>query len=136
MEKGTSFDGDAIEAFLHLVFNHSGSPRQQKRYRHGAFEVSGDGYAELSVSYELGYASTAIEQPGSQTVATSLAPANWDSVTWDAFYWDGRNLLPAEFDLIGTAENFSIRIRSNSDYFAPTRISGVLFDYTPRRRLR
>jgi hypothetical protein len=33
MEKGTSFDGDAIEHYLHLAFNFSKSPRVNKRYR-------------------------------------------------------------------------------------------------------
>jgi hypothetical protein len=33
MERGTSFDGDAIEAYIYLAFNHSKTPRQRKRYR-------------------------------------------------------------------------------------------------------
>lgn len=132
MEKGTSFDGDAIEAFLHLVFNHSGTPRQMKHYRTCTFEIAGDGYFAFSFTYELGYAATTIEQPGSVTIVNNLSPALWDSFVWDSFFWDGLNLLPAEAKLEGDGENISLRIRSNSDYYEAARISGALITYTPR----
>lgn len=136
MERGTSFDGDAIEAFLYLVFNHSQSPRLLKGYRRAALEVSGTGYATFGVSYELGYGSTEYAQPGTVTVEAALSPAYWDSFTWDAFVWDGKSLLPTELDLAGTAENISIRILSSSDYFDSTLLTGVIVHYTPRRQLR
>jgi hypothetical protein len=136
MEKGTSFDGSDIEAYLNLVFDNSSSPLQLKTFRGALFECEGDGYAEFTFSYELGYASTELEQPGTQTAVNSLTPAVWDSFTWDSFYWDGRSLSPAMVDFIGTAENFSFRFRSLGDYFAPLRISGALFHYTPRSRVR
>lgn len=136
MEAGTSFDGDAIEAYLYLVFNHSGAPRQQKQYRRAVFEVFGEGYATFSFGYELGYGTTTIDQPGNQTVTMSLSPAYWDTATFDSFIWDGISLLPTDVDLTGTAENISIVISSSSDEYVSTRISGVLLQYTPRRQLR
>jgi len=136
MEKGTSFDGANIEAYLTLVFNNSRSPLQKKRYRGMQFEVEGDGYAEFDFSYDLSYASTETEQPNSSTITVALQPAVWDSFTWDSFYWDGRNLTPNKADFIGSAENFALRLRSNSDYFGALRVSGALFIYTPRRMLR
>lgn len=136
MEKGTSFDGDAIEAYIHLAFDSLKSPRINKRFRGITFEVAGVGYAEFDFSYELGYGTTEIDQPASATVETSFSPATWDSFTWDAFVWDGRTLLPADCDMTGTAENVSIVIRSNSDYFSPLKFSGALIDYTQRRKLR
>ena len=136
MDKGTSIDGANIEAFLYLAFDHSRSPRLLKRYRHATFEIAGDGYSEFSFSYELGYATTLLSQPGSQTVSASLSPSRWDEFTWDNFYWDGVQLLPAEVDMTGTAENVSIIIRSNSDYFAPHKISGAIIHYSPRRQMR
>lgn len=136
MEKGTSFDGDAIEAFVHLVFNHSRSPRQRKRYRKASFEVAGEGYAEFNFSYELGYATAQIEQPGAVTVEAALQAGYWDSGTWDALVWDGAELLPAEVDVTGTAENISIKVASNSDYFQPLKISGCILHYSTRRQVR
>lgn len=136
MEKGTSFDGDAIEAKLHMVFNHAGSPRLLKGFQSAMFEISGEGYAAFGVSYDLGYGSTSYEQGASTTINAALRPAYWDSFTWDAFTWDGTNLLPQEMSLAGTAENISIKILSNEDYYAPTHLTGVILHFKPRRQLR
>jgi hypothetical protein len=136
MERGTSFDGDAIEAYMHLAFHHSGSPRQRKRYRGASFEVAGEGYAEFTFSYELGYATSQIQQPGAVTVEAALSPSYWDSFVWDSFIWDGAELLPLEVDMTGTAENVSIIVRSNSDMFQPLKLSGLILDYSMRRQLR
>lgn len=136
MERGTSFDGAAIEAFMYLAFNPSKSARQLKHYQRGAFEVSGDGYAEFSFTYELGYASTEISQPGSQSDSIDFTPANWDVATWDSFIWDGVALAPSSFDMPGDAENVSLILSSNNDYFQPVTFSGAFIDYIMRRRLK
>jgi hypothetical protein len=136
LEKGTSFDGASIEFFLSMAYNHSGAPRQEKRYRKCTFEISGTGYFEFNFSYLLGYASTEYEQSGTTVVANSLSATNWDSFVWDAFVWDGVNLLPAVTELSGTAENVSLIIRGISDYLPAARISGATIQYSRRRNLR
>lgn len=136
MEKGTSFDGDDIEAFLHLAWNAGKSVRQRKRYKQVMLECSGDGYAEFVFSYELGYASTDIPQPGNQNLIFNFTPANWDSFVWDSFIWDGVALSPAEMDMDGSAENVSLILRSNGDYFTPSTFSGAIIHSIPRRALR
>jgi len=135
-DKGTSMDGDNIEAYLHVAFNFLRSPRVNKRYRKAVFEVQGDGYAEFTFSYDLGYTSSTIPQPGTTTHVTEFTEVRWDSFTWDNFTWDGQTLSPSEAEMLGTAENVSIKIASDSDYFSPTTFSGVILHYTPRRLLR
>jgi len=136
MEKGTSFDGDAIEAYLYLAFNFGKSPRINKRYRRAVFELSGSGYAGFNFTYELGYAATTIPQPSTTTLETSFRQVNWDTFVWDAFVWDGTTLAPSDANMLGTAENVSIIVTSNSDYYSPVTFSGVILQYTPRRLLR
>jgi hypothetical protein len=137
MEKGTSFDGDAIEAYVYLHFHHSKTPRQRKRYRKASFEVAGEGYAEFNFSYELGYATSLIEQPGTTTVTAALSPSFGTADSGSrSFQWDGAQLLPAEVEMTGTAENVSIHVGSNSDYFEPLKISGAILHYSMRRALR
>jgi hypothetical protein len=136
MEKGTSFDGDAIEHYLHLTFNHGRSPRVLKSYQNGSLEVSGEGYAELAVSADLGYGSPEVVQQDIQTVITSFSAAQWDAFTWDAFVWDGQTLMPSEFNLRGDAENCSLKIAASSDYFAPVTLSGAIVNNIPRRIMR
>lgn len=136
MEKGTSFDGEPIISYINLAFAFQKNPRIRKRYRKAVYEVSGGNYAEFKVSYELGYSTTEIEQPGNVNIATSFGNVFWDSFTWDSFFWDGRTLLPAEQDLTGTAENISLIVRSTSDLWQPFTINSAIIHYNARRLTR
>ena len=136
MDRGTSFDGEPIIAYLNLSFSFMKSPRLRKRYRKAVYEVTGSNYAEFETTYELGYASSEIEQGTTSDMTTAFGNVFWDSFTWDSFFWDGRTLLPAEQDLTGTAENISLIIRSSSEIFAPFTINSSIIHYTPRRNMR
>lgn len=136
MEKGTSFDGEAIVSNLYLAWDWLKSARMLKRFHEATLEVTGGGYAAFSFSYRLGYASTEIAQPGTQEETTSFSPSLWDEFTWDDFVWDGQTLLPSLVDLGGEAENISLIISGNSDYHEPIRFSGALINFAPRRFLR
>ena len=136
MEKGTSFDGGAIDWYFNLAYNFSKSPRTLKRYRDAMIEVSGNGYAEFNFTYDLGYASTDVSQPGNQNTVTNFSFAQWDAFTWDQFTWDGVTLSPNIVYLEGEAENISMIFSGSSDYYAPITLSGVVVAYSPRRSLR
>lgn len=136
LDVGTSFDGEQIPCNLLLTFDSIKSPRMLKRYRKASLEITGNGYAEFGFRYDLGYGSTEIPQPVDQTVITNLSGSYWDLVNWDAFYWDGRTLLPSEVEVDGTAENIAVQLSSLSDYFEPFTINSVILHYTFRRGLR
>lgn len=136
MDSGTSFDGDAIDAYIELAYNFARAPRINKRYRDAMVEIEGEGYAEITFGYSLGYGTTQLSQPTPQAVVTNFSPTYWDSFIWDAFIWDGQTLIPNIVPLEGEAENVSFAIRSNADYFEPFIITGLVYQYTPRRRLR
>lgn len=136
LNKGTSFDGENISGYINLSFSHQKSPRGRKRYRKAVYEITGETYAEMQVSYEIGYGSTDINQGFTQTAVAQLGSVFWDNFTWDSFYWDGRNLLPTEQELTGTAENVSLIIRCDANYIAPFTVHSVILHYTNRRQLR
>jgi hypothetical protein len=136
MEKGTSFDGEDIIAYLNLSFSFQKNPRLRKRYRKAVYEVSGGSYAEMDATYELGYGSSEIDQGVISDISTPFGSVNWDTFVWDSFFWDGRTLLPAEQDLTGTAENISLILRSTADYFRPFTVNSAIIHYTDRRLLR
>ena len=136
MERGTSFDGSAIEYVLELAYNFCKSPRVNKRFRDAMIEINGAGYAEFNFGYSLGYGSAQLAQPDLQVVASDFAPVFWDQFVWDAFTWDGISLAPTILKMEGEAENYSLAMRGSSDYFPSFTITGVVVQYTPRRRLR
>lgn len=139
MEKGTSFDGDPISAYIYLVWAHLKSPRVSKAFKRASFEIAGNGYAEFTFGYDLGYGTPTIAQPSEVSNTTNFTGSAWDSgVSWDqaSIVWDGQTLAPTTCDMTGSAENVSLRLRSSSDYFAPLKFSGALVNFIPRRRLR
>lgn len=136
MDKGTSFDGDAIEYYLGMPFHFSRSPRLLKRYHGGVFEMTGDGYSAFSFTFDLGYASGEADTASTQSLTTSFSAGRWDTGNWDTGAWDGRTLIPTTFDLTGSAENIALRMQGSSDYQEPFTFHGVLLDSTARRRLR
>lgn len=136
MDKGTSFDGSAIEAFITLSWDFQKSPRQNKRYRDATLELDGGGYAEFSIGYALGYGSTNVPQQNAETIVSNFSRSFWDQFVWDRFRWDGVTLTPSSIYMDGESENISIGVTSISDMFEPFTITAALVNYTPRGRLR
>ena len=137
LDAGTSFNGGAIDYELTLTPANQGNPRVIKRYRKATFEVQSDFYAEFNVSFELAYTSTNREQQAvADTVAVSLAGANWDSGTWDSFTWDGRTLAPEEVAVYGSGENIAVRLVGSSAICEPFTLNSILMTYSARKRMR
>ena len=134
MDKGTSFDGVSMDAYLVLHFVHSKTPNIIKKYLSVFFEVQGDGYAAYDFTFELDYTSLLTPQPETETTELELTAATrWDSFFWDSFYWDGKTITPASNKLEGSAENISLILKSDSDYFSPIRFSGAQLQFLFRR---
>ena len=136
LDRGTSFDGDAIAANFNLVYNSTRSPRVLKRYRHSSVEMTGNYYAQIEFGYDLGYRTDYLTQPLDETHDVVLRSSFWDSMIWDNFVWDGSDVTPSEIGLTGTAENMSIRISSTSDILQPFTVNNIIIHYTLRRGLR
>lgn len=138
MEKGTSFDGAAIEHWLHIAYDHLKSPRTLKHFTELMLECTGAGYTAFQFTYELGYGDTNINQPTSLSKTVSFSSGKWDaaSAVWDALFWDGRTLNKTECDLGGTGENISLMFRGSSDYDSSIRFSGAIVHFKERRNIR
>ena len=136
MEKGTSYDGGAIDFFFNVAWDFLKQPRMLKRYVDAAMEISGNGYAGFTVGYNVGYSSTDFAQPTSLATSVAFSGAQWDEFVWDEFTWDGQALSPTMLSLGGEAENISFSIRGSSDYNASITFSGTTVNYIPRRATR
>jgi len=136
MERGTSFDGLPIGANLSLVFNSSKLYRFLKKYRRLTFEMIGTGYAEFFSTYDLNYGLSETAQPNPISNVINLTISYWDSFVWDSFIWDGTPLANMSMSIDGSAQNIAITIKSNQNYFAPVKFTGVNIEYTPLRYLR
>ena len=136
LDAGTSFDGENIQANLTLVADAIKSPRVLKRFRKGSVELTGDSYAELQFGYLLAYSSPEVSQPFDTSYSVDLRSPFWDSMIWDNFIFDGRDIAPTETEMTGVGENVAIAISSVSDSFRPFTINSVIIHYSMRRGLR
>jgi hypothetical protein len=138
MERGTSFDGTAITAYIELFFNSLKRYRVLKKYRHITFEVSGSGYSEFQTSYYVNYGDIVNSaQPDTIAWTENLGtPGFWDELVWDEFVWDGVGQSYVTTATPADGENIALRVISNGDGFAPIKFSGAFIEYTPLRALR
>lgn len=141
MEKGTSFDGNNIYAFLETHFDHADAIEWEKTFFSPVtVEGKGGGYAEFDLTYKLDYGRSEVFQPDSQTaVMPATQGAAWDTggLSWDTFIaWDSTSLVPTVgLDLRGDGRNISWLIVKNSDYFEPLLLSGVHYLYVLRKQI-
>lgn len=131
---GTSFDGEEIEAWCRTAFNHSKSPRLRKRYHRAVLEVDVEEFAQVNVSYDLGYGSADTEASAAQDDQVLVGGGGyWDQFTWDQFNWDAQPVLDPSVSLDGTQKNISLLFYSNRAQDLPHTIQGVTIMYSPRR---
>lgn len=137
MDRGSSFDGGIIYAFITLNWDNFGSPRMRKRMRKLSIEMQSQYYAKISYGYSFSYLSTEAAQPPALSYTTGFSGFPfWDSFTWDAFTWDGATTLPTEILLEGTGETIQSTITSTTNYMYPYTINSLLFHYSNRRGVR
>jgi hypothetical protein len=138
MERGTSFDGTSISAYLELFFNSQKRYRVLKKFQHLTFELSGSGYCEFQTSYYVNFGDTVNSaQPDVDTWKQTLGnQAYYDEFVWDEFTWDGSNQSYVSASTPADGENIAVRILSNGDGFAPVKFSGVFVEYIPLRAQR
>lgn len=133
---GTSFDGAVIDAFIRPAFNNLKSPRMRKRFRRATFEVKAEGFASVSVSYDLGYANPNVNPATSRTTTLTGAGAYWDQLTWDSFTWDTQVFADPSISIEGTEKNIAFFFYSSRAQDYPHTVQGVVLSYTAQRQER
>lgn len=135
--KGSSFDGAAIEATLMLAFNNNKTPDRLKQYRKAIVEFTSDTYSVVSFHPELNY-SDAFYQTHVQTNFDAAGiGAFWDSNTFDTVYhYDSKLVNQPEIQLSGHGSNIAMVIRANSAIDYGHKIDGFILHYTIRRLIR
>lgn len=135
-DKGSSFDGAEIEAYLRMPFNNINSPRVIKRYRKAVIEMSSTGYTSLRFQPEFSYGDSDISPHILQTVDSQGTGGYWDVSTWGEFFYDSRTINNPEFNITGSGLNMALIFYSKSDIDLGHILQGCLVQFTPRRLSR
>lgn len=135
-DKGSSFDGEAIEAYLRMPFNNLSSPRHRKRYRKAVLEMSAAGYSSIRFQPEFSYGDPDVGTHRLQTGEVLGAGGYWDISNWEAFFYDARLVSSPEFSIEGTGINMALLFYSKSAIDLGHTLQGMLIHYSVRRLSR
>lgn len=133
MDTGRSFDGQDIDAYMVLSFNHMRSPRLRKAFRRASLEIECErGYVAFQAGGSVDHGGpSAMQSP--ETAMENQLGALWDELTWDQFVWDAGGRQPSVLPLDGTGKNLAIWMRCNSKLVESFALTGVMTEYLPRR---
>jgi hypothetical protein len=142
-QKGPSFDGAAINAYLRTAFYHAKTPSYRKRWRRCDLEIAANKPLTIKVISDLSYGATELSSSVSDTTVNDVPQIDifagggfWDTDNWDEFYWDGQNISTARAELRGSGENISLLIYNGSNIAQPFIIQGAILHYDLRRLQR
>lgn len=135
-EKGSSFDGEDIEAFLALAFNHSQSPSYIKSYLTASIEMKATRYSSISYYPVFSDGDPDIPEHTVKVIESSGGGSFWDIAYWDTFFYDGVSSSRPTINLYGDGINMSLTIYSKSSIDLGHTINGMIFQYIIRRLTR
>lgn len=137
LDSGQSWDGEEMEYFLRLPFNHQGAPYMHKRYHRVTVEVETDSASTaLSMAAIAGYGANESPEGSEQTFTGYGSLALWDLANWDQFAWDAPAANRATVNIQRIGENVSVLVSGASTYENPHRLTAVNIYFTPRRQRR
>lgn len=112
LERGTSFDGNAMEYILRLPYAAQGSNAQHKRYHRLQLEISAGSPFNLLVQPDYDYGTQRVD---TYTLASNGAGGFWDVANWDAFVWDEGIVSKPTAYLSGVGNNAGFLIYGKAD---------------------
>ena len=135
MERGTSFDGQAIPYAIALSWYFGSNPRMVKRWRRALIEMEGTDYVAFDVGYRLAYGGLGdLSTPSNLALNSTLADSPlWNSFIWGPFFWAGSGPLPILARFNGSSTNIQLTISGLSDAIEPFTLSAITMNYTNRR---
>lgn len=135
-DRGSSFDGQPIEAYLRMPSNTLGAPRVRKRFRKAVLSMAAVAYASIRFQPEFSDGDADVGTHRLQTGSVTGGGGYWDISTWDQFFYDARLVSTPEFSIEGTGLNMALLFYSNSEIDQGHTLQGMQIHYTPRRLAR
>ena len=135
-DRGTSFDGQPIEAYFRLPFAHMGAPQKRKHYLNALFNIQASGKVDLKIKPLFNF-----NDPGNAAHRVSSLDiigggSNWDEGNWNEFVWSAQVNSEAFADIAGTGKNVAFVIYSKSANIKPFTFYDALVHYTLRNWYR
>jgi len=135
MDSGNNFDGEAINAYLRLPFNHLKSPQNYKRFSRVNLELDAGSSSDTTIYFVPEFSYGASSVPPSNEVSVDVAGGGGyydEDYNWDEFYYDSQVIGEAEARIDGSGLNMGMLLRTSGTYESPHIIHGVSLRYIIR----
>lgn len=139
LDRGSTFDGGAVESAIRVWYTSSRSPRTRKRYYKLAVEMQASLYAQIQVQPDFSYGINEVASSAIQTIdelITFGAGGVWNDTNWDEFFWDAQDVTQPEVSMSGTGINVAMTFYSNTALDFGHVLQGMFIHYSPRRLQR
>jgi hypothetical protein len=138
-DKGRSFDGTAISAWIKTTYAHLGSPTRRKAFRSLEIEVRGDSAGTLTVQPDYSYGDTALDE-NVAALATNNPVAGPDAAfdlgDWDSGSWDAKFISRLRVRSPGVGENVSVVLGSEVATELSHEVTAITHYFHMRRQSR
>lgn len=136
LDKGSSFDGAEVQAYMRLAWNAAGAPAQHKRFHKASFEIDAPDACEIGVAFHLDNAiaansGTRVDTSVAQGSQSLISFGDYDAITWST---PTEGLLDLHVDGIGRNIGFTV-VSEHTDE-EPHTLSALTVNFSPRRALR
>lgn len=129
MDKGTSFDGAAVEAFIRPAFNHLDSPQHNKRFFKMVAEIDATDSFTLSHTPDFSYAE---KDDITQDLTVSSGGGFLNIDDWNEFLWSEQSTDNPEAYISGSGLNYGSLFFTDLTYEAPHILHGIILHYSVR----
>lgn len=132
-ERGTSFDGEPISAFMRTAFHFSGSPSRNKHYRRAQFNLTTKGPTTLKIGIDYSFADPDVSGDPIKNLSLAGGGAFWNLFNWNEANWGTALVAPAIVDLEGEGLNMSFLFSHTSAVEQSHKLDGVTLHWSMRR---
>lgn len=129
-DKGTSFDGTAIDYVMRLPFNHYDSPSSKKRFHKLEFELDSPDALDISFlqlfDYDDGHAGHSI----AEAVEATATGGQFDVSLFDTFQFDLPIHSRVEVNVAGVGRSMALLVYVTSGFVRPFTLQGLTTQFT------
>ena len=136
MDRGFSFDGHPIQAFVRLPYNDLGSPVMVKVFKKLQLECDSTFISTFKMAADY-HDDRELGERTKRTFLVQGPSSYWDEQAWSDFYWGAQPTRVAEARLGGRGRNLSVILYSNQTIPQPSHVfTGITVLYINRRMQR
>jgi hypothetical protein len=135
LDKGNTFNGTPIRAFLTLAFTDLKAPSTRKRFRRAFWDIRAGSEARIWIQPDFDYGDNETAKPRRSPLDYMLGGGLWGVDAWNDFVWSAPVLGQEPIDVSGTGTSVNFAIFSESTS-SPHEILGYDLHFDVRRNRR